>query len=157
MTDRALQDQIPHNHCFGCGPENEAGLHLKSYWSGTGPSVARFEPQARHCAGPEHFVNGGIIATLIDCHSVCTATAAAYYREDRPIGSDPLLCFATSRLDVAYRRPTPMGETLELTALVTGTTEKGFSVECEISAAGRVCAAATVEAARVPLSWMGLE
>ena len=157
MTDRALQDQIPHNHCFGCGPENEAGLYLKSYWSGSGPSLARFEPLARHCAGPEHFVNGGIIATLMDCHCVCTATAAGYWREDRAIGSSPFLCFATSRLQVEYRRPTPMGLPLEISAAVIRENEKAFVLECEIAADGKVCATGEVEAVQVPLSWMGLE
>ncbi len=47
--------------CFGCGPANPHGFHLRSYREGD-LTVATFKP------GPEHdngfgFVNGGIIAT----------------------------------------------------------------------------------------------
>ncbi len=157
MPDRSLQDQIPHNHCFGCGPENEAGLYLKSYWSGSGPSLARYTPTGRYCAGPTHFVNGGIIATLIDCHCVCTATAAAYFDAQRAMGSEPPLYFATLSLSVHYQRPVPMGVELELAAEIAGITEKGYSVSCELTADGKLRARAEVEAARVPKSWMGLE
>lgn len=31
---KAFQDQIPNNHCFGCGPENASGLQIKSHWVG---------------------------------------------------------------------------------------------------------------------------
>jgi len=157
LTERALQEQIPHNHCFGCGPANDGGLHLKSYWSGAGPSRARFSPEPHHCAGPTHFVNGGIIATLIDCHAVCTATAAAYTSEHRPIGSSPRLYFATASLDVRYLRPAPMDAELELEAELSRQTQNGYSVFCRLSANGKVCAEGKLEAVRVPEAWMGLD
>ena len=73
-----FQDLIQGNHCFGCGPHNPAGLQIKSTWSGEKESVCVFQPSAHHCAAPTKFLNGGIIATIIDCHSVCTAIAYAY-------------------------------------------------------------------------------
>ena len=27
----AIQDQIPHNHCYGCGKDNPDGMQIKSY------------------------------------------------------------------------------------------------------------------------------
>ena len=156
MSDLALQDQLPHNHCFGCGPNNEGGLNLKSFWTGQGPSVARFTPSPHHCSAPMHFVNGGIIATLIDCHSICTAWAAAFVDEGRPIGSEPGCYVATGSLQVSYKRPTPMDAMLELEALISERLDHGYVVTCNLSAKGKLCAVGTVTAVPVPASWMGL-
>lgn len=157
MSDLALQDRLPHNHCFGCGPHNKGGLNLKSYWTGQGPSVARFSPAPHHCSAPIHFVNGGIIATLIDCHSICTAWAAAYLEEGRSIGSEPGRYFATGTLEIEYRRPTPMDAVLELEAEISERLGSKYRLECRLSAAGKLCAVGRVEAVPVPASWMGLQ
>jgi acyl-coenzyme A thioesterase PaaI-like protein len=114
-------------------------------------------PASHHCSAPTHFVNGGIIATLIDCHSICTAMAAAYFDEGREIGSAPLRYLATGRLDVSYRRPTPMDTALDLDADVVARLEKGYRIECRLSAGGKLCAIGIVDAVPVPLSWMGLD
>ena len=34
MSQIAFQDQGSVHHCHGCGPANEKGLRLKSYWDG---------------------------------------------------------------------------------------------------------------------------
>ena len=70
----AIQDRIPHNHCYGCGPENPHGLQIKSHWDGK-ESVCVYEPRPEQCAGPEQYLYGGTIASLIDCHSIGTALA----------------------------------------------------------------------------------
>lgn len=149
-----FQDRLPHNHCFGCGPENPNGLHVKSSWSDNNKSVARFTPEAWHCAGPSHFVNGGILATLIDCHCVCTAAAAAYRDAGRAIGTTPELHYATARLELQYRRPTPIDAELLLEAQITSRTERTYVLSCELIARDKTCVSAVVEAIRVPDSWM---
>lgn len=154
MADPALQDLIPHNQCFGCGPRNALGLRIKSYWSGGGPSVASFVPQNHHCAAPEHFVNGGILATIVDCHCVCTAMAAAYLDAGQPIGDAPHHYYVTSRLELVYRRPAPIGAPLELSAELAGATERTYVLSCFVSARSKVCVEAMVEATRVPQEWM---
>lgn len=154
MPGPAIQDLIPDNHCYGCGPDNERGLRLKSYWDGCGVSVARFVPQPHHCAGPRHFVNGGILATLTDCHCVCTAMAAASDAAGRPLGAAPHDYFATASLQVAYRRPTPIGETLELTAGIDRAEDGSYVLSCEVTAAGKVTVTAAVTAVRVSAEWM---
>lgn len=154
MTGKSLQEQIPDNHCYGCGPLNERGLTLRSYWSGSGRSTARFAPQAHHCAGPTHFVNGGIISTLIDCHCVCTATAAAYVDEGRPIGSEPHHFFATTKLAVEFLRPTPIYAELLLEAEVVAQIPHGYRLSCTLSAQGKARVTGTVEAVRVSPAWM---
>ena len=150
----ALQDQLPHNHCFGCGPHNPNGLRIKSYWSGDELSVARFTPEPHHCAGPKHFVNGGILATIVDCHCICTAAGWAYRDEGREIGTKPDFHYATSTLTLAYRRPTPMNTELELEAHVVERTERTYVLSCALKANGKTCVEATVEAIRVPESWI---
>jgi acyl-coenzyme A thioesterase PaaI-like protein len=154
VRPKAFQDLMPHNHCYGCGPHNPHGLRIKSYWSGADCSVAKFTPAPQHCAGPTHFVNGGILATLIDCHSICTAAAAAYRDEGREIGTQPNLHYATARLALDYLRPTPMGATVELKAQIVGRTERAYVLSCDLSAAGKTCVRAEVEAVRVPESWV---
>jgi len=156
LSELALQDQLPHNNCFGCGPHNEGGLNLKSYWTGQGSSLARFTPSPHHCSAPMHFVNGGIIATLIDCHSICTAWAAAFVDEGRPIGSEPGCFVATGKLEVVYKRPTPMDVVLELEAVINERLERGYLVTCNLSAKGKLCAVGLVTAVPVPADWMGL-
>src|SRR5690606_14276904 len=65
----AFQDLIPDNNCWGCGPHNPTGLHVRSHWEGD-VAICEFSPRPDHCAGPAHVVNGGIIASVIDCHAV---------------------------------------------------------------------------------------
>jgi acyl-coenzyme A thioesterase PaaI-like protein len=116
--------------------------------------VARFTPEPYHCAGPKHFVNGGIIATIIDCHSVCTAAAAAYRDAGRETGSPPDIHYATARLELEYLRPTPIDAELKLEARIVNRTERTYVLCCELSAAGKTRVKARVEAIRVPESWV---
>jgi acyl-coenzyme A thioesterase PaaI-like protein len=150
----AFQDRLPHNHCYGCGPDNPNGLCVKSYWSGEDQSVAHFTPASYHCAGPKHFVNGGILATVIDCHCVCTAMAAAYRDAGREIGSEPGLHYATARLELDYLRPTPIDSELALEARIVGRTERTYVLSCTLNAGGKACVSGRVEAIRVPTSWI---
>jgi hypothetical protein len=68
----SLQDRYaPSNRCFGCGPANEKGLRIKSRPAG-GEVVAEWTPEPHHEAYTG-MLNGGIIGTLLDCHSNWTA------------------------------------------------------------------------------------
>lgn len=152
MSGRAFQDQMPDNFCFGCGADNPDGLQIKSFWDGD-EALCRFQPQAHHAAGPRHLLNGGIIATIIDCHSVCTAMADAYRREGREVGTPPGLWYATVSLTVRYQRPTPLGEPVELRARILAVRDRRTRLECRLIAAGKICVESEVEAIRVPDSW----
>lgn len=118
--------------------------------------MARFTPSPHHCSAPTHFVNGGIIATLIDCHSICTAWAAAFIDDGRPIGAEPACYVATGALEIAYKRPTPMDTVLELEAEISERLDRGYLLTCTLSAKGKLCAVGTVTAVPVPATWMGL-
>ena len=153
MEALAIQDQLERNLCYGCGPANPDGLQIKSYYSGS-EATCTFRPRPEHAAGPPHFLNGGILATVIDCHGVCTAVAAAYEAESRPIGSDPPLWYVTGSLTVNYLLPTPIGEPLVLRARVKESSGRKTWVEVEATSADREVARATVLAIRVPLSFL---
>jgi acyl-coenzyme A thioesterase PaaI-like protein len=98
-------------------------------------------------------VNGGIIATVVDCHGVCTAIADAYGREGREIGTDPEIWFATASMSVEYLRPTPLGAPLVLRSSVVERDERRMSVDCVLEAVGKERARARVDAVQVPAAW----
>jgi acyl-coenzyme A thioesterase PaaI-like protein len=148
----ALQDLIPGNHCWGCGPDNARGLRLKSYWDGD-ETVAIWQPGPPYFAGPEHILNGGIIASLIDCHSVITAIADAYRHEGRAPGQPPDLWYATAALSVSYLRPTPLSSPVTLRAVIKERNDRRATVTCTLSAEGQECARGEVVAVRVPDEW----
>lgn len=149
MDQKAIQDYIEKNQCWGCGSNNEHGLHLKSYFSGD-ESVCTWKPGEYHMAGPRHFLNGGIIATIIDCHSICTAIADAHRREGRELSTEPLIWYVTASLKVDYLRPTPIGESVTLRASVKEIKGKKSIVECALFAENLERVRAEVIAVRVP-------
>jgi acyl-coenzyme A thioesterase PaaI-like protein len=152
MVTLAVQDQMRGNYCWGCGADNPVGLHLKSYWDGAF-AVAQWIPADEFAAGPRHFLNGGIIATLLDCHGVCTAVADAYQRAEREIHSQPEIWHATVSLTVEYLRPTPIDQKIELKAHVLTHDANNASVECVLSSGGKDRARATVTTRQVPDQW----
>lgn len=93
-------------------------------------------------------VNGGILATIIDCHGVGTAAAHAYRQSGRDVGAGADPRMVTASLHVDYLRPTPMGP-LELRARVVGETERRTRVDVEVHAGGQICARGHVIAAHL--------
>lgn len=156
MTQRqeaaAFQDLIQGNHCFGCGPDNVMGLQIKSYWHGE-QTLCEFSPQAHHCAGPQNVLNGGIIATVIDCHAICSAMAKAYQQAGRALGEGERIWFATGALEVSYLMPTPIDDAIKVIASFIDVSEKKIVLNCELYAGEQLCASADVVAVKVPNSW----
>lgn len=152
MHTIAFQDAMGGNHCWGCGKDNPKGLQIKSYWEGE-EAVCTFHPRPEHMAGPTHVLNGGIIATVLDCHTVCTAMAALYRAEGREIGEGPIIWCATARLDVTYLRPTPIDRPVHLRARVEEIAGRKVRLSCTLYSEGLECARADVLAVRVPEEW----
>ena len=152
MTKNAFQDNYPEHlsHCYGCGRLNQHGLQIKTYWDGD-ESVSRFDPKPYHTAIPG-YVYGGLIASLIDCHSTGTASAAAYRAEGREMDTEPPLRFVTGSLKVDFLRPTPIDGTLEIRGRVKEIKERKVVVISELIAGGDVCARGEVVAVRMPES-----
>ncbi len=150
--DTIIQDQLDGNHCFGCGKENPLGHQIKSHWDGE-ESICTFTPKPEHCAGPPDVVYGGLIASLIDCHSVGTALAHFYNKEGRGVGEAPPLWCVTGRLTVNYKKPTPMGVPIELKAHIVESTDRKAVVSTTVSANGEVTAEGETIAVCVPDDW----
>lgn len=150
MTEKAFQDYYPDHlaHCYGCGRLNTFGLQIKSYWDGE-ESVSTFLPKPYHIAIPG-YVYGGLIASLIDCHSTGTAAAAAYRAQGRSMDTDPPLRFVTASLHVDYLKPTPLGVPLDLRSRVKEIKGRKVVVTTTLSAQGEVCARGEVVAVQMP-------
>jgi acyl-coenzyme A thioesterase PaaI-like protein len=153
-TDRIyFQDRLTGNRCFGCGAWNEKGLRIHSYWDGD-ESVCRFEPQPYHSAMPPDIMNGGILAALIDCHSVCTAIADAYRREGREVGEGKVIWYATGSLQVNYRKPTPLGGPVTVRSRITLVSSRKTFLDASLySHEGVLTVDGKVLAVRVPEEW----
>lgn len=148
----AIQDGLSDNHCFGCGADNALGMQIKSYWDGD-TVICRYKPKPEQCAGPKHYVYGGTIASLIDCHCVGTAIAGHYRQENRAMGSAPDIWCVTGRLTVNYFAPTPINTEIELRARITEQGEKKSVVQCLVYSGGIQTAEGEVIAVRVPAAW----
>lgn len=121
--------------CWGCGRNNKHGLHIKSYWDGD-EAVAHFTPQDDF-TGHKGVLNGGIIATLMDCHCMGLAMAYAHRQEGREIGSEPLITYVTGSLKVDYLKPTPLNDKpVELRAKVERVDGRKTYMTCSLIAEG---------------------
>jgi acyl-coenzyme A thioesterase PaaI-like protein len=150
MTQKAFQDYYPDDlsHCYGCGRLNEHGMKIKSYWDGE-ESVCIYQPKPFYTAVPG-YIYGGLIASLIDCHSTGTAAAAKYRDENREMDTLPPLRFLTGSLHVDYLLPTPLNGPIEIRAKVKEIKGRKVVVESTLIAGGNVCARGEVVAVQMP-------
>ncbi|MCZ4498223.1 MAG: thioesterase [Marmoricola sp.] len=136
MSTESLQDRyFPSLPCFGCGPANTQGLQLKSYQAEDGTVVAAFAPWPEHDNGLG-FLNGGIIATVLDCHSAAAVTHEAFLRGWTPLPG-AALPYVTAGLDVRYLRPAPLHEEVRLVARVLQASAAEITAEVELSWDGK--------------------
>ena len=93
-------------HCFGCGPLNTEGLRLK-FTPGPDGSVAEYmvEKRFQSWSGMAH---GGMVALMID-----EAVGWAAWHAGHP--------GVTGRLQVSFRRPLKLGETVRIVGRVERT------------------------------------
>jgi acyl-coenzyme A thioesterase PaaI-like protein len=147
---KGFQDYYPEHlsHCYGCGNLNEHGYRIKTFWEGD-QSVTRFSPKSFHTAVPG-FVYGGLLASLIDCHSLGTAAAAMYRAEKREMDSLPSFGFVTGSLQVSYLKPTPLGPELEILGRVQEIRGRKVNIESTVFVDGMATARGEVVAIRMP-------
>ncbi len=142
----SIQEQLfPDLSCFGCGPSNRKGLQLRSYLV-DGEVRARFTPWPEHDNGLG-YLNGGIIATVLDCHSAAAVLWEAGRRGWLPLPG-AALSHVTAGLDVRFLRPSPLTETVDLRAEVTSAQEGAISCAVELVWDGKVRATGTVRWSR---------
>jgi acyl-coenzyme A thioesterase PaaI-like protein len=140
--DQSLQERyFPELPCFGCGPANERGLQLRSYAAEDDLVRAEFTPWPEHDNGLG-FLNGGIIATVLDCHSAAAVTHEAHLRGWPPLPG-AALPFVTAGLDVRYLRPAPLSEAVSLLARVTASTESEITADVWLEWDGKERASAS--------------
>jgi len=133
-NELSLQEKYaPKSICFGCGPANEKGLHIRSFPE-NGDVVATWHAEEYHEAFPG-ILNGGIIGALLDCHSNWTA---AYFLMKRD-GLDQVPCTVTAEFHVKLLRPTPSGVPITLKAHVVDSSDDRATVEADLIANGKVC------------------
>jgi len=138
MTRPSLQERYaPGNTCFGCGPSNPKGLHIRSFVSNDDEReiVAEWTPEPHHEAFPG-VLNGGIIGTLLDCH--CNWAAA--YHLMQQAGADGPPCTVTADYAITLKRPTPTTGPVTLRARVVEASEDRAVVEGTLEGGGKVCA-----------------
>jgi acyl-coenzyme A thioesterase PaaI-like protein len=138
VTEPSLQQRYaPRSRCFGCGPANEHGLRIESRLDGD-RLVADWSPAAHHEAF-DGALNGGIIGTLLDCHSNWAAAMAIMAARglDHPPGC------VTAAYAIRLLHPTPTDAPIRLTARVVSLDGDRATVEALIEAAGRTTATCT--------------
>ncbi len=138
---QALQDQYsPQSACFGCGPANSKGLRIKSIPPETvgGKVVAEWKAEKHHEAFPG-MLNGGIIGSLLDCHSNWTAA----FHLMKSAGADHPPCTVTADYAIKLLRPTPTDGVIRLEAWVAEydpAKPDRATIEATLTAGGKVCA-----------------
>jgi acyl-coenzyme A thioesterase PaaI-like protein len=131
MSDQlSIQESLyPELTCFGCGHANPDGFHLRSFRDG-GLTVAEFTPRPEYDNG-FGFLNGGIIATVLDCHGAAVVMWEAAQRDWHAAPGAPVP-FITAGFDVRFLRPTPLGPAVRLTGSPLSIDEGEIVVEATL-------------------------
>ena len=141
MTEAlSLQETYgPDSVCYGCGPANPRGLHIRSFPDAeSGEVVGEWMPEPHHHAFL-NVLNGGIIGTLLDCHSNWTAA----YSLMRVRGADAPPTTVTADFHVRLLKPTPTDRPVRLRAKVVESTEDRATVEGTLESDGVATATCT--------------
>ena len=138
-------------YCWGCGPKNDMGLHLKSYPSKDEKSViAKIIPDKMYTGGVPQNLFGGMIAMIFDCHG--TASAAYFAHKNKGLDLDKntvIERFITARLEIDFKKPTPMNEEIIVSSNLVELGERKAIIEIEMTAKGEVRAKAKMIAVKV--------
>ena len=152
MTDMtqplAIQDPYPEDasHCYGCGRLNDVGYQIKTRLHGD-TALTIFEPWERHIAF-EGTVYGGLIASVIDCHSAGTAAIFTMVDAGAAVGSEPSPRFVTAHLEVDFLAPTPL-DRMEVVGRLVEMTDRKAIVESELLVDGEVTARGSAVLVRI--------
>ncbi|HVL91580.1 MAG TPA: PaaI family thioesterase [Actinomycetota bacterium] len=92
-----------YQYCFGCGNDHPTGLHLQM--SGGGNRVEGHFVVTEHHQGAPGLAHGGVIAAAMD-----EGMGFVLYLLATPA--------VTARIEVDFRRPVPVGSTLELLGVI---------------------------------------
>jgi len=146
----AVQDFYPadFSHCLGCGRLNDGGRQFKTRRDGD-ETVTRFTPRPEDMAVPG-YVYGGLVAALVDCHAMATASAAALLASGRQIGEADSPRFVTASLKVDYLKPTPLGPELEARGRIRERNDRKAIIDVTVTVDGVMTAKGEVVAVAMP-------
>lgn len=126
-------------HCFVCGLNNALGLKLSFYELSATEVTASYSPPADY-EGYPGVLHGGIIAALLDEAGSRAGMIGAH---------DHFM--VTARLDVKYRRPTPIGQPLTVYGRLVKRSGRRAVAEAELRLPdGTVSASAELMLADLP-------
>ncbi len=135
----SIQDTYPEDasHCYGCGRLNEEGFQIKTRLDGAA-TLTIFEPWPQHTAY-EGTVYGGLIASVIDCHSAGSAAIFTMVEEGTRIGEVDSPRFVTAHLEVDFLAPTSLAS-MEVVGRLVEITDRKAVVESDLLVDGQVTA-----------------
>lgn len=150
MEPLYIQKAYDHDfqYCFGCGPKNEEGLHIKSFPINEGKQTqCTFKPEAKYSGGHPHNVYGGMIAMMFDCHGTASAAYFHWVAQGKTFDQETIIRrFVTAHLEIDFRKPTPQGVELTVIAEPTEIGERKVSLKMQLFAGDRLCAESTMVA-----------
>lgn len=153
--NKAVQDYYADDFswCYGCGRLNKDGHQFKTRWNGDTTETI-YTPCPEHTAVPG-FVYGGVLASLVDCHGVGSASLALHRKNGYEPGEGPEPPrLVTASLQVDYRKPTPKGMTLKAVGVPEEIHPKKWQVHVTVYADEATCVKAKVVAAVMPAKMM---
>jgi acyl-coenzyme A thioesterase PaaI-like protein len=135
----AIQDTYPQDasHCYGCGRLNDDGIQVKTRLDGDN-TLTVFDPWPSHTAF-EGTVYGGLIASVIDCHSTGSAAIFAMVEDGVEVGSEPSPRFVTAHLEVDFLAPTPLAQ-MQVVGRLVEITDRKAVVESDLLVDGNITA-----------------
>ncbi len=149
----AIQDRYGERfqHCWGCGPKNDLGLHLKTYPSLDGERcISRIKLENAYTGGVPSNVFGGMIATIFDCHGTASAAWFAHHKKGLELTETTLIGrFITARLEIDYLSPSPIDDEIVVISTLEELGERKAIISMEMTVAGKVRAKAKMVAVAV--------
>ena len=149
----AIQDRYGERfqHCWGCGPKNDLGLHLKTYPSIDGNScISRINLENAYTGGVPSNVFGGMIATIFDCHGTASAAWFAHHQKGLELTESTVIGrFITARLEIDYLSPSPIEDEIVVTSTLEELGERKAIIAMEMTVATKVRAKAKMVAVAV--------
>ena len=149
----AIQDRYGERfqHCWGCGPKNDLGLHLKTYPSIDGKScISRIKLENTYTGGVPSNVFGGMIATIFDCHGTASAAWFAHHQKGLELTESTVIGrFITARLEIDYLSPSPIEDEIVVTSTLEELGERKAIISMEMTVATKVRAKAKMVAVAV--------
>ncbi|KJQ62587.1 acyl-CoA thioesterase [Streptococcus oralis] len=149
----AIQDRYGERfqHCWGCGPKNDFGLHLKTYPSIDGKScISRIKLENTYTGGVPSNVFGGMIATIFDCHGTASAAWFAHHQKGLELTESTVIGrFITARLEIDYLSPSPIEDEIVVTSTLEELGERKAIISMEMTVATKVRAKAKMVAVAV--------